>query len=143
MKYYAPYPLTRGTEGSAGYDLRWTGKMWRDKHDRLILGTGLHIAIPPGHVGLLTHRSSGGAVHLGVIDSDYRGEVGVHLPSAEVLDGTEVWSEDEDDYLTADERFAQLVIVKLCDAMAEQVDSIEALGGTTRGAGGFGSTGVK
>lgn len=98
--------------------------------------TGIAMQIPDGYVGLIYARSGlackqglAPANKVGVIDSDYRGEIMVALynHSAEkktIADG---------------ERIAQMVITPYVMADYEEVDVLED---TTRGAGGFGSTGV-
>lgn len=98
--------------------------------------TGVHVAIPMGYVGLLFIRSSIAVKrHLtlsnacGVIDSDYRGAVGVPIVNMSAL--TDPW-------VFHNERIAQLVIVPCY--MGAPVE-VESLGTTERGEGGFGSTG--
>ena len=81
---------TRGTEGSAGFDLTATsaslGRVSEDSNALFIYGTGLSVEIPPGYVGLLFPRSSvyrtGTSLCncVGVIDSDYRGEINASTP---------------------------------------------------------------
>ena len=102
---------------------------------RALIRTGLKIAIPDGCCGLLLGRSGLALKHgiclangVGLIDSDYRGELGVVLQNNggepfKVKDGM---------------RIAQLVIVQYQQTRFEQ-DSLDA---TIRGQGGFGSTGV-
>ncbi len=114
---------TRGTPSSAGLDLGVTSI------DKNIVHTGTYVAIPEGNFGMVLPRSSLGAKGLflmntvGIIDSDYRGEILLNIAG----------------YLPeVGERIAQLVIVPYV-----HVDPIEvtALDATERGAGGFGSTG--
>mgnify|MGYP003405120080 FL=1 len=99
------------------------------------LGVGFAFAIPSGYCGLVLGRSglafkSGvAAFHIGLIDSDYRGEIAVSL----VNHGTDPFVIEPGD------RIAQLVIAPVSLASCEEGDLDE----TTRGAGGFGSTGVK
>lgn len=102
---------------------------------RALIPTGLKVAIPDGCCGLLLGRSGLALKHgiclangVGLIDSDYRGELGVILQNNggepfKVKDGM---------------RIAQLVIVQYQQTRFEQ-DSLDA---TIRGQGGFGSTGV-
>jgi len=115
------------TDGAAGADLYCT---WADG---LTYGTGIAIEIPEGHVGLLFPRSSipSGLFmrnSVGVIDSDYRGELIVKFSA-----GTSYYEK----YIEGD-RIAQLVIMPI-----PSVSYIEAaeLDTTNRGTGGFGSTG--
>lgn len=94
--------------------------------------TGLQIAIPDGHVGLVMDRSSmalkGVKTGGGVIDQDYRGELGVILLNTS-KDGV---------YLRKGDRVAQLLVMPVCRARVMEVD---VLSETDRGSGGFGSSG--
>jgi dUTP pyrophosphatase len=102
---------------------------------RLLVPTGLAVAIPPGHEGQVRPRS-GLAARWGVtvlnspgtIDADYRGELGVLLVNL----GAETFR------LTHGARIAQLVIAPVASLRVERA---AALPETGRGAGGFGSTG--
>jgi dUTP pyrophosphatase len=101
-------------------------------------GLGFAAAIPVGYVGLIVPRSGVGSrigIELnntcGVIDADYRGE---WLATMRTKDGLAFkWS--------AGERLLQCVIVPIFTAQFELVNSVEELGKTSRGAGGYGSTG--
>ena len=99
-----------------------------------MIKTGIRIEIPKGYVGLLFSRSGLSTKGLalangvGVIDSDYRGEVGCPL-----------YNRTNDDFvIKKGERVAQLVIMPYCTAKFISVDSLTK---TERGVGGFGSTG--
>jgi len=101
--------------------------------------TGLQIALPPGHEGQVRPRSGLAARHgatvlnaPGTIDEDYRGEVQVLL----VNHGSEAFTIESGD------RIAQLIVAPVTQVTIEAVDEEAALGGTERGEGGFGSTGV-
>lgn len=103
----------------------------------VFVSTGIAMEIPEGFVGLVFARSSMGAKRnlapankVGVIDSDYRGEIKVVLHN----------HGDTDQVVMPGERIAQLAIVPYLTAEFEECD---ALSGTERGAGGFGSTGRK
>jgi dUTP pyrophosphatase len=123
------------TEGSAGLDLRADEPVALAPGERALVPTGLAVEIPPGFEGQVRPRSGLAARHgvgllnaPGTVDSDYRGEVKVILVNhgqAPVR-------------FERGERIAQLVIAPVTRATLEVV---EALGGTGRGAGGFGSTG--
>lgn len=125
----APY---RGSLGAAGFDLFATSKEQIDYyHTRY--GTGLAIEIPAGYVGLVFPRSScykSGMLLsncVGVIDSDYRGEISA------VFLGTH----KEISYEVGD-RICQLIImpyptIEFCET--------DVLSDTQRGSGGYGSTG--
>ena len=99
--------------------------------------TGLAVEIPAGLVGLVYARSGlackkglAPANKVGVIDSDYRGEIMVALHN----------HSSEDITIEAGERVAQMVIAPYVFAQYEEVQELE---GTVRGDGGFGSTGTK
>lgn len=100
-----------------------------------LLPTGLSAEIPEGYVGLIFARSSLGikrglapANKVGVIDSDYRGEIKVGLYN----------HSGEPQTVEPFERVAQFMIVPFLRA---EFTECEALSDTERGAGGFGSTG--
>lgn len=104
--------------------------------ESVIIGTGLAVEIPKGHVMLVFSRSSHGfkndvrlANCVGVIDSDYRGEVKVKLTN----DSFEPMTISQGD------RIAQAMLVQVDQWVLQEVDDLSA---TARGAGGFGSTGV-
>jgi dUTP pyrophosphatase len=134
-----PEMLTPATVGSGALDLMAAGlpgAMTLRPLEHLAAATGLKVAIPVGYVGLIVPRSSTGVqgLHLsnvvGVIDSDYRGEIIVHLHN----------TADSDRVIMPTDRVAQLVVVPHFDyAGITVVDDLDA---TDRGEGGFGSTGV-
>jgi len=100
--------------------------------------TGLAIALPPGHEGQVRPRSGLAAKHgvtvlnaPGTIDADYRGEVQVLLVNL----GSKAHE------IRPGDRIAQLVVAPVTRVVVEEVASAADLGDTTRGAGGFGSTG--
>ena len=130
LPYYA-------TEGAAAVDLHACidEAVTLPPGGRALLPTGLAAAIPVGHVGLLAVRSSMGIRHgvtlsngVGVIDSDYRGQVHVGLHN---LSGEPYTVQPGD-------RVAQLMVVPVA---APEIEVVDALPETVRGAGGFGSTG--
>ena len=132
-----PFP-TYATAGSAGMDLRAcvdTGVTIQPGEQALI-PTGLAISLPSaGYVALLYARSGLAIKHglspancVGVIDSDYRGEVVVALRNY----GKEPYT------VEPGERIAQMVVTPVVQAT---VTVVEELDDTARGAGGFGSTG--
>lgn len=103
---------------------------------RAVIPTGLAIALPSADfVALVFARSGLGIKHgvapancVGVIDSDYRGEVMVGLQN----------SGKEDYTVSPGDRIAQLMITPVVQAQVRLVDELDE---TERGAGGFGSTG--
>lgn len=127
------------TEQSAGADLQ--ANLSKPEKlaplERKLIPTGLHIALPEGYEAQIRPRS-GLALRKGLtvlnspgtIDADYRGELMVLLVN---LSSEEVCIENGD-------RIAQMVIAK--HETAHFHESIQ-LGETTRGSGGFGSTGIK
>lgn len=125
------------TEGSAGLDLSVCIDMdtvLLEPHKTTMVGCGLAFSIPKGYVGLVYIRSSVGAKQgiilanqVGVIDSDYRGEV--ILPLYNITDVPIV--------LNNGTRVAQLVITPILSANIEEVNKLDD---TKRGDGGFGST---
>lgn len=128
---------TYGSEFSAGADLYacLDAPVTIEPAATLLIPTGLALAIPEGLVGLIYARSGlaskkglAPANKVGVIDSDYRGEVMVALHNHGTLAQT----------VENGERIAQIVFAPYYAADFELVDELHA---TARGAGGFGSTG--
>lgn len=130
---------TFGSSGSAGGDLYASieGQVEIAPGQTVLIGTGLCFEIPDGYVGLVYARSGlatksglAPANKVGVIDSDYRGEVKVALynHSSEVR------------AVSNGERIAQMVIAPYLKVEYKEVDD---LSDTARGGGGFGSTGSK
>lgn len=124
---------TRGSVMSAGLDIYCLEDLTIGPKQRSLARTGLAVAIPPGHYGRLAPRSglateSGLDVLAGVIDADYRGEIGCLLFN----------SGDELIHLPAQSKICQLIIEKIIMPTAVWSDD---LSDTTRGSGGFGSTG--
>ena len=127
------------TLGSAGMDLRaFIDKPFTLKPlERAIVKTGLFIELPLGHEAQVRPRSGLAAKKgitvlnsPGTIDADYRGEIGVILVNLS----------NDNFTIEPGERIAQLVISKHERVVWEET---EKLNETSRGAGGFGSTGVK
>lgn len=127
------------TIASAGMDLRASLSESRilKPLERSIVGTGLFIELPIGFEAQVRPRSGLAAKKgitvlnaPGTIDADYRGEIGVILVNLS----------DEDFEVNNGERIAQLVIAK--HERAEWIE-VEQLSETSRGEGGFGSTGTK
>jgi dUTP pyrophosphatase len=127
---------TRGTPGSAGIDLYADGEFLVVHYHTAMVGTGVAVEIPEGYVGLLFLRSSIGkagvalANAVGVIDSDYRGEIKLCLTYSHDMGGHHIQRGD---------RIAQLVVIPAPLLDLVEVDSLSSTG---RGDGGFGSTGV-
>jgi dUTP pyrophosphatase len=129
-------PPHRATQNSAGADLRacLESQVVIKPNSRVMIPTGIAAEIPAGYGGFLFIRSSVGkrgialANSVGVIDADYRGEIGIVL-----------FNLSQDDFTVKNgDRIAQLVILPV--EMAEFVEKT-SLSDTVRGKGGFGSTG--
>ena len=119
--------------GDAGADLMASEKKVIPARDRSLIGTGIRLEIPEGHVGLIWPRSGlavkkGIDCGAGVIDSHYRGEIKVLLFN----------HSDSEFQIDSGDRIAQILIQKV-----ERVQFIPAndLSETVRSEGGFGSTG--
>lgn len=126
----------RGSAFAAGYDLSACEGTSIPKGGRGIVKTGLTIAIPMGTYARIAPRSGlavkkGIQVGAGVVDYDYRGEVGVVLFN----------HGDEDFVVNSGDRVAQLILEKIETPEVEEIATVEDLGSTERGAGGYGSTG--
>lgn len=138
LKENATIP-TRGSKNAAGYDLYACVDTYDScaikPHATQKIGTGIAIAIPDGCFGAVFARSGIAASQglrpancVGVIDSDYRGEIIVALHN----------DSDEVQYYQNGERIAQLVILPY---YAFGFCEVKELSATERGDGGFGSTG--
>lgn len=128
---------SRATSGSAGFDLQAAidspltilpGKL-------ISVPTGIAVQLPENSVGLLFGRSGLGVKHgitlsnsVGVIDSDYTGEIFVGLCNVS----------DEPYTIHPLDRIAQLTVMSFLPVNPVEVDSLDE---TERGSGGFGSTG--
>lgn len=131
------HDITRATAGSAGLDLSPSGccgSLLMPGSVRKVQ-TGVYVEIPEGYVGIIALRSSVAsrgdlymAGGIGVVDSDYRGEI--HIPVAT--------SNVHGARITPGERIAQLLILP---APIFDIEVVQELGETARGDGGFGSTG--
>ena len=129
---------TRGSVAAAGYDL-YVPSSEADiaipAHQTVLVNTQIAIAFPPQTFGAIFARS-GLATKLGlrpancvgVVDSDYRGAIGVALHN----------DTEEERIVKAGERIAQLVVIPFIPITFEEQHSLED---TERGDGGFGSTG--
>jgi dUTP pyrophosphatase len=127
----------RAYADDAGLDLTSCDRLVIGPGERAVVGTGLAVAIPEGHAGLVVPRSGLAARHgigianaPGLVDAGYRGEVQVVLVNT-----------DRSASFTVEPgmRIAQLVVVPF--ATAEPVEAVE-LPDSERGAAGFGSSGA-
>ncbi|WP_228002041.1 dUTP diphosphatase [Nocardia australiensis] len=146
MNALSPIPLlrldpgiampTRAHHGDAGVDLCTTEDVILDPGERVLVGTGIAVALPVGTVGLI-HPRSGLAAKTGLsvvntpgtVDAGYRGEIKVCLINHDLRTPIE---------LRRGDRIAQLLVqrVELVD-----FEAVDTLDDTARGAGGYGSSG--
>lgn len=127
-----------GSKMAAGYDLHacsGKGRTVIAPHTSVMIGTGLACAVPEGYFGALFARSGLAAKQglrpancVGVLDSDYRGEIMIALHN----------DTDSEKCVEDGERIAQLVVMPYLAVSFVQTDSLDE---TERGAGGFGHTG--
>lgn len=129
------------TDLAAGVDLRAAidegTPLVLQPGERALIATGLAMALPPGYEAQIRPRSGLAYKHgisvvntPGTVDADYRGEVKILL----INHGTENFT------VNRGERIAQMVIAPVTQATFEVVSTLSE---TARGAGGYGSTGVK
>ena len=121
--------------GDAGMDLRSQQAVDIMPRGTVMVGTGVHVQIPHGYVGLVFPRSgiaSNRGINLtnnvGVIDSGYRGEIKLPLYNAGYKPAS----------VTKGERVAQLIIVPFATCQCVEVDELDP---SERGESGFGSSG--
>ena len=126
----------RARDGDAGLDLAANADAKVGPGERAMIPTGLAVAIPEGHAGLVLPRSglaSRQGLTLsnapGLIDAGYRGEVTIAVVNLDALEPVEIRKGD---------RIAQLLVVPFAEV--EPIE-VERLPGSERGSGGFGSSG--
>lgn len=129
---------TQAKRGDAGYDLYSIDDSPLFGSQRRLFRTGIAIEIPEGYYGRIAPRSglalkNGVDVLGGVVDANYRGEIGVIL-----LNTTAKGDELQITHIKKGDKIAQLIIEKCHEVEWQEVS---ALTETDRGAGGFGSTG--
>ncbi|CAN7286439.1 dUTP diphosphatase [Microbacterium sp. LjRoot45] len=124
--------------GDAGADLVSTEAVRLEPGQRALVGTGVRIALPEGYVAFVVPRSGLAAKHgitivnaPGTVDAGYRGEIKVSLLNT---DATQAYD------IAAGDRIAQIVIMPVPQARFIPVDELPD---STRGEGGFGSTGYQ
>ena len=121
----------RGHDDDAGLDLRATETKWVHPGRYEFFDTGVHVAIERGYYGQIASKSSlmlKGITTRGVIDSSYRGSIGVVL-----------FNHGKEGYLVKEgDKIAQLIVVSIEIPEIEYVDELDE---TERNDGGFGSTG--
>lgn len=124
-------------DGDAGADLVTTDDVVLGPGERALVGTGVAVALPPGHAGFVHPRSGLAARHglsivnaPGTVDAGYRGEIRVCLVNLDPA---------EPIVLHRGDRIAQLVVQRVEHARFVEVEELPA---SERGTGGHGSTGV-
>jgi dUTP pyrophosphatase len=125
------------SEGAAGLDLRAAHDAVLQPGERALIATGVAVALPEGHEAQVRPRS-GLAVRYGItvlnapgtIDSDYRGEIKVPM----INHGPDAFQ------IRRGDRIAQMVVTPVCRAEIEEAVTLDE---TARGAGGFGSSGLR
>ena len=129
-------PPVRAHDGDAGLDLHAAEDARLLPGQRASVGTGIAVAVPPGHAGLVLARSGLAARHgialvnaPGLIDAGYRGELRVLLLNTDNEQAFE---------LAAGDRIAQLVLVRVEELELEEAHELDETG---RGEAGFGSSG--
>ena len=135
---------TRGTIGSAGIDFHVPDDFPKDlctiqPSERFFIPSGIKANVPEGFA-LIAFNKSGVALKKGlmvgacVVDSDYQGEIHLHLVNTSYKPVT----------IEPGEKLKQFLLVPVNHCLVEVVDEGELfVEETTRGSGGFGSTGVK
>lgn len=126
----------RATESAAGYDLCAAHDSIVSSRSRSLIKTDLAVSVPKGTYGRIAPRSgltlkNGLDVGAGVVDEDYRGNLGVILFN----------HSDSDFCIKTGDRIAQLILEKIELVPTHEVFDINDLGQTNRGINGFGSTG--
>lgn len=133
---------TYATSGAACFDLYAVSDIPHELYQgtSVVIPTGLIFDIPEGYVLMVYSRSGHGFKHdvrlanaVGIIDSDYRGELMVKLTRDESPGS---WLNQF--HVNQGDRIAQAMLMPVEQVQLEQVDEVEA---TVRGSGGFGSTG--
>ena len=127
---------TKGSQHAAGYDLYSTETVSIRPHETALIGTGWAMEFPVGYFGAIFARSGLATKEglrpancVGVIDSDYRGEVKVALHNDTNTLKT----------IAKGDRIAQLIVMDYY--FVSDFEEVNILSGTDRGKGGFGSTG--
>jgi dUTP pyrophosphatase len=125
----------RAYEGDAGLDLAASERVELGPGERAVVGTGVAVAIPPGHAGFVQPRSGLAARHgiavvnsPGLVDAGYRGELKVVLLNTD---------RDERFVVEPGMRIAQLVVVPVVSTEPVEVNELP---GSERGDKGFGSS---
>lgn len=128
---------TQAYPGDAGFDLASCERVELTPGARAVVGTGIAVALPPGHAGLVVPRSGLAARHglgkvnaPGLIDEGYRGEIRVILHNTDL---------EETFVVEPGMRIAQLVVLEVPELELAEVDVLPS---TERGVRGHGSSGT-
>ena len=128
----------RARDGDAGLDLRANASLKVGPGERAMVPTGLAVALPPGHAGLVLPRSGLAsrrgltlANSPGLIDPGYRGEITCAVVNLDPVEAVEINTGD---------RIAQLLVVPFSEVEPVEVAELPP---SPRGAEGFGSTGMR
>ena len=132
MNYTAPYKLTKKS-GDQGWDIQSTEEIVLKPKETYTFPTGVKIEFHPGVAAYVVPRSGlsskGILCHLGLVDSSYRGEIGVNLTNIN----------DVDYKVEAGDRIGQLVFFNEKCVYLKKAEGIDC--DTNRGTKGFGSSG--
>lgn len=134
MKYKCDYELVKGYKADSGFDVRCSYDFTLKPFEVKNVSTSLFLKLYRNMEAQVRPKSSisskGILVHFGTVDSDYRGEVKVVMQNLNNF-GVE---------FEAGQKIAQIVFNEKTDVILEHTEDIE--NNTTRGTGGFGSTGA-
>lgn len=132
----APHPPTYAHPGDAGADLVAAEGVRLGPGERALVPTGVRIALPDGYVGFVVPRSGLAAKHgisivnsPGTVDAGYRGEIKVSVINTDLRESYDI---------AVGDRIAQLIVMPVTTA---RFVPVEVLPESSRGEGGFGSTG--
>lgn len=147
LKYEAPYEIKAQLKGDVGLDIKSIEDVILRPGETRVVKTGLRVELPAGYEAQVRPRSSiskkGILIHLGTVDNEYRGEIGVivtNLASSGDKSWTEVSLSHQKTYkIKKGDRVAQLVVKKYEEVELIKVQEVED--NTERGNKGYGSTG--
>ncbi len=128
---------TKGTPYAAGFDLYAAESATVHRLGRKLVKTNISLEIPEGFYGRIAPRSglalkSGIDIMAGVVDSDYRGDIGVIMYNTD---------NNVDFNVNIGDKIAQIIIEPYLNATMSEVSSADQLSATARGEKGYGHTG--
>lgn len=139
INYICNYELSRGTEYSAGIDLYIPQEITIKTGETVKIDSSFAVELPEGYYGMLVPRSSFGLkglyMHIGIIDQDYRGNISFVISNY----SNKSWFKNNSIKLEKHEKIGQLIIQPYLNNI--KLNKTDSLSQTTRGKGGFGSTG--